>query len=293
MTVFEFSKIMGDRLFSQWEQECFDISVFPTLAHQAITTSRPECNVNVFNIPSELLTISELPAQRVNSGSQFGQPPLTLYVAKDRKFFIEVYLWSSVDMTIHDHPFSGAFSVLEGVCRHDVYVFDRTGGTQHVQTGTLILKDTELLSKGDCREIYNGDRLIHRNLHLSRPTVTFIIRTFKESGFTGMIFEESGLAVAPDLSTTEQKFLDYLDGILRLNKQDLAYEMIRALLASDRGDYAKFRAIEMYLECTGNYHEVDMFTDLLSAAISEIKPDIIRQTFLLQKARFLNCSEQH
>ncbi|KAA1192131.1 hypothetical protein [Photorhabdus heterorhabditis] len=293
MTAFAFSKIIGDTLYHQWEQVRFDIDTFPSLAYQAITTFKPEHKINVFDIPFELLDTNEIPTQRINQGSLFGQPPLTLYVAEDRKFFIEIYLWSSVDMTIHDHPFSGAFTVLEGVCRHDTYLFDKTGGTSQLQTGNLTLKETELLSKGDCRRIFNGDRLIHRNLHLSKPTVTFIIRTFKEPGFIGMIFEESGLAVAPDLSAAESKFLDYLDGVLRLNNHDAAYRMIQSLVDSNCSDYAKYRSAEIYLEHTQHYHDVDLLSDMLSTSISSVTSDIFRKTFLLQRTRYLNGDEQH
>ncbi|PHM45229.1 hypothetical protein [Xenorhabdus miraniensis] len=293
MNSFEFSKMMGDTLNQEWKREHFDIEKFSVLAHNTISTFRPENEINVFDIPFELLNESEIPKQRINQGSLFGQPPLTLYVADEKRFFIEVYLWSSVDMTIHDHPFSGAFTVLDGVCRHDVYLFDRTGGTERLQTGRLTLKDTELLSKGDCRMIFNGDRLIHRNLHLSRPTVTFIIRTYRDPGFTGMIFEESGLAVAPDLSAPEMKFLDYLDGVLRLHNYDVAVQMIKALMISDFSDYAKYHSVEIYLEKTRRYHETDLLCDMLSSSIIEITPDIFRKVFQFQQERFLNGEDFH
>lgn len=292
MNVFSFSKKMGDTLHHLWERENFNVDAFPSLACQTITTFNPSQEINIFDIPYDLLDRPEMPHQRINKGSSFGQPPLTLYVSEDKKFFIEIYLWSSIDMTIHDHPFSGAFAIIEGVCRHDIYFFDKTGGSSQLQTGILTLKESEVLSQGDCRQIFNGDRLIHRNLHLSKPTVTFIIRTFKESGFTGLIFEESGLAVAPDLNQAEAKFLDYLEGILQLHKNDTAYQMIQSLVKSDSSDYAKYRSAEIYLEHTRHYHEIDILSGMLNVAIPDVPLDIFRNTFLLHQSRYLNGNGQ-
>ena len=287
MNAFSFAKEMGEKLHRHWEREMFNIDVFPSLARQAITNFNPAQELKIFDIPFELIKGKEIPHQRENKGSSFGQPPLTLYVSEDKKFFIEIYLWSSVDMTIHDHPFSGAFTIIEGTCRHDIYTFDKTGGTRQLQTGVLTLKESELLSHGNCREIFNGDRLIHRNLHLSRPTVTFIIRTFKEPGFTGLIFEESGLAVAPDLNQVESKFLDYLEGVLQLNKNDMAYQMVQFLAESDCCDYSKYRAAQIYLEYTRNYHQIDLLSSILNASISDVDVDTFRNTFFLHKSHYL------
>lgn len=288
MNAFSFSKKLGDTLHHQWEKEYFDIDAFPSLACHAIASFNPAQEIKIFDIPYELLNTQEIPYQRINKGSSFGQPPLTLYISEDKKFFIEIYLWSSVDMTIHDHPFSGAFTIIEGVCQHDTYLFDKKGGTSQLQTGNLTLKDSEILSQGDCRQIFNGDRLIHRNLHLSKPTVTFIIRTFKESGFTGLIFEESGLAVAPDLTHAESKFLDYLEGVLQLYNYDTACRMIQSLARSDCCNYAKYRSVDIYLEYTRHYHEIDLFSDMLNVSIPDVPLDIFRNTFLLHKSRYLN-----
>lgn len=293
MNIFSLSKKIGDRLYSQWRNECFDIDTFPALAYQVITTFKLDQEINIFDIPYELLSIQELPQQRINHGSSFGQPPLTLYVSEDNKFFIEIYLWSSVDMTIHDHPFSGAFAIIEGYCRHDTYIFDEIGGARQLQTGILTKKKSEILTKGDCRKIYNGGRFIHRNLHLSKPTVTFIIRTFKEPGFTGFIFEESGLAILPDLTQRESKFIDYLEGVLRLKNYDAAYEMIRYLTESDAGDYAKYRSAEIYLDTTHHYNEIDLLSGILSSCIQNVSIDILRNTFLLKKIRHLNNKYRH
>ena len=288
MSAFSFAKKIGDDLNYKWNESGFDISLFPALAHNVITSSSPEVEIDIFKIPFDLLNENEIPEQRINQGSLFGQPPLTLYVSEAKRFFIEIYLWSSLDMTIHGHPFSGAFAVLDGVCRHDSYTFEHTGGSDQLQTGKLIIKERELMKKGDCRMIFNGNRLIHRNLHLTKPTVTFIIRTYRDPGLIGMIFEETGLAIAPDLTTSEKKFLDYLDGVLRLNKHDDAILMVQSLLNSNFRDYAKYRSVEIYLEHTRHYFEVDRFSEMLVSSIPKVTSDHFKETFLLQRERYLN-----
>ncbi|HIE9720616.1 TPA: hypothetical protein ACXRZE_004317 [Klebsiella variicola subsp. variicola] len=112
MNVFSFSKKIGDTLHHLWEREHFDIDIFPSLACQAITNFNPSQEINIFDIPYDLLNRPEIPHQRINKGSSFGQPPLTLYVSEDKRFFIEIYLWSSIDMTIHDHPFLAPLPLL-------------------------------------------------------------------------------------------------------------------------------------------------------------------------------------
>lgn len=291
MTAVLFAKAMGETLYHEWQAVDFDLSLFPTLAYRSVISSKPADAMKVFDIPRSLLTGGDIPPQRVNQGSLFGQPALTLYVAEDRRFLIELYLWSSVDMTIHDHPFSGAFAVLEGECQHDVFLFERSGGTPQLQTGTLTLTKTERLLPGDGRMIVNGSRLIHRNLHLSKPTVTFIIRTYRDPGLTGMIYDESGLAVAPDLSVVEQKYLDYLDGVLQLHQHHKALQMVQAVMASGFSDYAKFFSAQSYLDYTWRYHEVDLIAEMLSFSVPEVPAECFKKTFLLHQTRLLERAE--
>ncbi|MDC9594769.1 hypothetical protein [Xenorhabdus sp. IM139775] len=283
MNILSYIESLGAGLNAEWESIDFSISAFPELAHNTILNKRPEDVIDIYQLTEDLLQYTAIPKQRFNHGSQFGQPPFTLYVSPGQRFFIEMYLWSSVDMTIHDHPFSGAFSIFEGVCKHETFTFERTGGYDTLQTGILKSETNELLSRGDSRTILNGSRLIHRNLHLSRPTVTFIIRTYRDPGFTGMLFEESGLGIVPDLGVSESKYLDYLDGFIQLHNYSHAIKMIKLLMNSNVSPYAKFRAIEMYLEDTRHYHEIDMLADTFCSANLLIPFRILKDSFELRK----------
>ncbi|MDE1482046.1 hypothetical protein [Xenorhabdus bovienii] len=288
MNIFHYAEEIGNTLDDLWRESSFNINFFPELAHNTILNRKPEEEIDIYNLPFDLLSNQNIPKQRVNSGSKFGQPPLTLYTSSDKRFFIEIYLWSSVDMTIHDHPFSGAFSVIKGKCKHDTFTYERTGGTDELQIGSLELQKSEMLFSGDCRMILNGDNLIHRNLHLSRPTVTFIIRTYKDPGFTGMIFEESGLGIVPDLNINEVKYLDFLDGFIKLHNYEHAVNMIKVIIDSDCKDYAKFRSIEMYLETTRRYYEMDMLIEVFTSKNPLITSKILRDTFEFQRNFYLS-----
>src|SRR5262249_38085080 len=109
----------------------------------------------------------------------FGQPPVTLYRARD--FYISALYWLEGTTDIHEHGFSGAFRVLEGSSIHAVYDFSRPATiTPRLAYGHLLLSEAELLRKGATRRIQLGGEFIHSLFHLDSPSVTIVVRTGRE-----------------------------------------------------------------------------------------------------------------
>ncbi len=192
-----------------------------------------------------------------------------------------MYLWSSMDMTIHDHPFTGAFTVLLGECRNDVFRFERKMGTDDFQFGALEQLDAERLLPGTGRAITNGRTFIHRNLHLSRPTVTFIIRTPWDGG-TGLLYEEGGLAVNPVLTEGGFKQLEFLEGILRLDDLATAENHLALVIAGSREPYLAYKALDLYLRKTHRYEATERFLPLFRFLLDTEEIDHLRAVFQAQ-----------
>jgi hypothetical protein len=108
--------------------------------------------------------------------ASFGEPPVTVYMGEG--FRIDVNLWASSTMAIHEHGFAGAFQVLHGGSLQSLYAFEphREIGAGMVQ-GELELLDMHRLRVGDVFEIPPGPSLIHGLFHLDHPSATVIIRS--------------------------------------------------------------------------------------------------------------------
>lgn len=81
--------------------------------------------------------------------------------------------------SIHQHSFEGAFTVLSGHSLESVYDFIPGEAMGEAFWGELKTKELCLLTPGQVRPIVFRDGTIHRVLHLSKPTVSLVLRTGK------------------------------------------------------------------------------------------------------------------
>jgi hypothetical protein len=110
---------------------------------------------------------------------QFSDLPLS--VARGTGFFVELLLWTSSTSSIHQHSFSGAFTVAQGSSIHskfEVETLERV--TEGVQLAKGRLASAELLKPGMVRRIHAGSRLSHSVFHLDEPTLSIVVRTVFE-----------------------------------------------------------------------------------------------------------------
>jgi hypothetical protein len=129
--------------------------------------------VDPWSIINYLHTSTELPPQRKD---KFSDLPVTLYIGP--RFYVDIYFWLDGTTSVHQHGFAGAFQVFLGSSIHSRYSFENEQKINaHLSTGQLLMKDIQLLQKGDIRKILPGKELIHALFHLDRPSATITVRT--------------------------------------------------------------------------------------------------------------------
>lgn len=170
---------MGIQLEERWKRQRRDARAFPELAGR-ILEEMPSCRSgDLEELTAGLLAEPQLPPQ-INAGESFGQPPITVY--RGEGFLIEALFWIDGLVTVHQHAFSGAFSVFTGSSVHCRYRFEeKTRINTFMRLGNIALESAELLTKGTIRPIVAGPSLIHSTFHLDKPTVSIVVRTDGET----------------------------------------------------------------------------------------------------------------
>lgn len=173
---------------------------------------------------------NELPKQ-LNVYNTFGQPPVTLF--NNGTFVIDVYFWMHVDTSIHSHSFSGAFKVLFGRSLHEKFKIKPTKICAPDVMKTEIERfETKLLEKDDTVEIFDGNRFIHRVIHLDSPTITLCIRTAADEKKAQWHHFSNGLSIEKkNLSEDVIKSLYYYQYLFARN-QDKALDFAVSLVKS-------------------------------------------------------------
>lgn len=218
-----------------------------------------------------------LPRQYGAAGA-LGDPPVTLFLDVEKRFYIEALLHSAVSTSIHDHSFSGAFAVVSGNCAHQVFDYETDDTSGDLAVGVLTERQNEALHAGISRPIRNGSGLIHRNLHLDRPTVTIVIRTVWD-GCRQHTYHQPGLALDSQLSQTERKQLQLLAGLHKVDAAAAA-SFIRQLLRGRPTAGQAFRCLDYYLRASGQWDELEALVELGRPVLGSRGPlvaDALRQ----------------
>ena len=173
-------KIWAESLEAQWSKSRAEGMEFSRFATEAMKGHTFHQN---FNLEAEIKTIleaSEYPHQ-VHPLSTFGDPPITLHFSQDKSFYLDLYIWMSSHTSIHQHTFEGAFTVLQGTSLESDYEFKAEHALGPSWIGKLEKKALRKLSPGEIRTIFLKDKMVHRVLHLSKPTVSLVLRTHLSS----------------------------------------------------------------------------------------------------------------
>jgi hypothetical protein len=175
-TVSRWWSSIGQRIASAWDAVDRQAAAFPELAAVVLADS-PAPIPDLAAASLTWLAGAELPVQH-NMGTGFGQPAVTVY--RDDDFIVYLLLWFQETVTIHDHRFAGAFTILEGQSLQNVYQYEP--GEQlwpGLEAGALRCTKVEALSPGEVRLIPPGTGLIHSNIHFAypAPTVSLVART--------------------------------------------------------------------------------------------------------------------
>ncbi len=166
---------LGERIERQWLACNYDEEVFSRLAQEAFEQDPPAGRVEMSDVIDWVF--SPVHAFRQPHNDQlFGEPPVMLFQAS--RFYIEALFWRSGTTAIHEHSFSGVFSLLTGSSVHSHWRFEPERAiNSRMICGRLQRVSTEVLRPGIVRPIHAGDRLIHQLFHLDLPSVTIVIRT--------------------------------------------------------------------------------------------------------------------
>lgn len=174
----EYFEKLGSLTGQLWKKLNYDERRFPEVAMDVLTQMPPSRHTTFEEVVKYALMSETLPYQ-ADPGASFGQPPLTVYEARD--FRIEVLFWTGVTPSIHQHAFSGAFHVMHGSSVHISWNFDfQERVSTHFHYGRVHMKKAELLKLGDIRPIVAGTGFIHTTFHLDLPTISVVVRTTNE-----------------------------------------------------------------------------------------------------------------
>lgn len=162
----------------RWRAVHYDSSAFATIATETLGAQPAHGEIAPLELLHWAARTDALPPQDA-PGNRFGEPAIRLF--DDGRFFIQVLFWFDSTTSIHQHSFSGAFEVLAGSSIHSRYDFELGERlNEHLQLGTLTLREIELLEQGAVRSISTGRNFIHSLFHLDHPSVSFLVRTHND-----------------------------------------------------------------------------------------------------------------
>jgi len=188
---------LGGHIERAWRDRSYDEEIFPELVLAELERDPPLGQVEVNDI-IDWLSCPIHGFVQPSSRTLFGEPPVTLFQAP--RFFIEALFWFSGTTSIHEHGFSGVFSVLAGASVHSHWRFvPERAINSRMLCGRLERISTEILRPGCIQLIRSGSRLIHQLFHLELPSVTIVVRTYVDRNHLPQYqYLPPGLAIDPE-----------------------------------------------------------------------------------------------
>jgi len=226
-------RALGNRLERSWLHYNYDEEVFSRLALESLEDSASLKAMGVGGIIDWFFG-REHAFQQPSARKLFGQPPIMLFQAP--RFYIEALFWFSGTTSIHEHGFSGAFSVLAGSSVHSHWHFELERAiNSRMLCGRLDRVSTEILTPGAIRPIRPGASLIHQLFHLEVPSVTIVVRTyFNRNNLPQYQYLPPGLAVDPeDYDPVRARRLMLLDAMSQGQIEGLDKYCQRLIATSD------------------------------------------------------------
>jgi hypothetical protein len=246
---------LGNLLEASWGRAGYSPTAFPGLCEAALREAGLPAQIAPDDIVIWSLRAPVLPLQ-ADPPARFGQPPVTLF--RGSRFYIDALFWIDGTTAIHQHGFSGAFQVLAGSGIETRFVFEEERTFDgHFLFGTLQAASSTLLRVGDIRPIASGGALIHSLFHLERPSVSLVIRTIADPGFSPQFsYARAGIAHNPFFTNEAADRKRQLLAMLRsIRHQD--FEKIAADSVSDADLHSAYRIIQDF----SDYGLIDRLID--------------------------------
>jgi hypothetical protein len=253
---------LGTLVLARWRRHDFDTDALPEVASDCLRLNSPAEHVSPGHIVKWLMTASQLPVQ-ADLDAKFGEPPVTVY--SHPRFRIEALFWNTATTSIHQHGFSGAFTVLAGSSIQSHYTFkanDRV--SDYLLLGALEPHSIRVLRPGDVEPIEPRDRLIHAVYHLNAPSVSLVIRTHETPGAKPQFeYFRPGLAIDPFFADPlEKRQLQMLRLLSETNRGDLKVWVTEAIHNSTL--LAAFHILKFAIDVWGDTSP--QYQDIIHAA---------------------------
>src|SRR5687767_3045116 len=101
-TATEYAAWIGSEITKRWSSADFDEAAFADIACDLLLKRSPQREVDPDDVVRWVMTAPSLPAQP-GIGSQFGQPPITLFAGE--RFYVDLYYWLDGTTSVHQHGF--------------------------------------------------------------------------------------------------------------------------------------------------------------------------------------------
>lgn len=175
---------LGVALEDAWSERNREEERFPAAALEVLARMPPQQAWGRAALLDHLLDPHRpVPLQLAPLGA-FGQPGFT--VLHGHGFVVEVYHWLESLSAIHDHPFCGAFTILDGFSVHARYEATpgvRLGG--RARRVELRLAALELLTVGAVVPFsLQSHPLVHALVHVPSSSISMVVRTVRTEGYS-------------------------------------------------------------------------------------------------------------
>lgn len=238
---------VGEAIRKNWSKYNYTEDALPEVATHELSQSALHSQIH----PEDILDLALLADPSISAyqtDSNFGDLQLILY--RHARFFIEVLYWVEGTTAIHDHGFSGAFTVLHGSTINAEYGFSNINKiNHHFYLGELSDPIVRQLKQGSIETIYSGKRFIHAAFHLENPTISIVVRTHQDDDAMPQ-FEYRGkhLRIVRDFAPEFAKKIQSLRFIELNNPKKFSNCFIRVFTDSPTDDrYWMLRAFYMSL----------------------------------------------
>lgn len=179
----DYFRRLGESLEEGWLCAGRHEESFPEVAQEVLSALPPADDFDRDAFVDAVVSRRGSATQQLAPPGAFAQPGITMFFGDG--FVVEVYYWLSAVSAIHNHPFCGAFTVLEGHslhARYEVGGLVPAGGRAFV--GEIRLAELELLAEGDVR-LFSLVRhpLVHALIHVPVPSISMVLRTTRTEGY--------------------------------------------------------------------------------------------------------------
>ena len=193
----EYFQRLGAAIEDAWCEVDRDHERFPDVAGSALDRLPPAEHFDREAFLDRALDWRETALRQLAPLGTFGQPGLTVHHGQG--FVIEVYYWLNSNSAIHNHPFCGVFTILEGFSVHAIYrVEERERMGPRAWVGKVELDEMRLLAAGD-RQCFSLEShpLVHALIHVPIPSISLVVRTIHTPGYLHYLPPSIALPITP------------------------------------------------------------------------------------------------